>query len=162
MARVERKEFATVVAYNGNNYLLGIYTPDSSYEWNPDIQTTTDVCGETHGDIEKSEPVQTFDPHYIADSNNAFDKYMFQCAMTNNLAAINGAFTVYLVALFKPVNGGYKAYRHQHCTIVPTSIGGEAYLGMPLEVHFSNEISTGVCTALGNGTATFDTSWTDV
>lgn len=173
MARYKREKFATIVGYfpdssspTSESYeLLGLYTPDSSYEWNPDIQTTTDVLGKTHGDIEKSEPVQTFDPHYITKESsdvNDFDEYMFELVMTNKLEDINGKFNVYLVALFDDSGTSsshvYTAYKHTGCTIVPTSIGGESYLGMPLEVRFSNKVTTGTCSTIDPDSFSFSQS----
>ena len=154
MARIYRKLLATIAEWTEGSgrsattkrELLGLYTPDSSIEFNSDIQTVTDVLGITHGDVEKTEPVQTFDPHYLMDDSD-LDEYMVENAMKNNFNAFNGQFTVYVVAMWMDSgtssSHAYSTAKHSNCSIFPTSLGGEAYTGMPLEVHFSNDITEG-------------------
>lgn len=152
MPRIQRKHLITIaeVTPKGSNTpirkILGEYTPDSSIEFNNDLQTVTDILGKTHSDVEKTEPVQTFDPHYLME-NNALDDYMFKAAVKNDIDAYNGVFSFYIVAEFMNEGGSgtdaFFAVKHSGCSLIPTSLGGEAHIDMPYEAHFSNDITEG-------------------
>ena len=40
-------------------------------------------------------------------------------------------------------DGKYYCVKHSGCSILPTSIGGDSYTSMPIEVHYSNNITEG-------------------
>lgn len=128
--------------------ILGTRTPDSSIEFNADIQTSTDILGITYTDVNKTEPQQSFDPYYII-GGKKLGEYMTKAALKNDINAYNGKFNVYVVTLFI-INGTtsvsdakYYTVKHSGCSIIPTSFGGESFLALPFEVHFSNEITEG-------------------
>lgn len=155
--RAQRKLLITVAEWGASGSttkeVLGVRTPDSSIEFNPDTQKTTDVLGIGYTDVEKTEPQQTFDPHYII-GGSALDEYMVKAALANDIDAFNGAFTIYVITAFidsgSSSSHAYYAVKHEGCTILPTSLGGEAYTGMPLEVHLSNDITEGTVDKLDN------------
>ena len=154
--RAQRKELITVAEWStgsGTNAtthkeIIGVRTEDSSIEFNPDIETVTDILGITYTDVNKTEPQQTFDPHYIVGGSD-LDEYLTQAALKNDINAFNGVFDIYIITAFivdgepSTTDGKYYAVKHQGCTILPTSIGGSNYTSMPLEVHFSNDIVEG-------------------
>lgn len=155
--RVQRKKLITAVQWSENSTLktevLGLRTPDSSIEYNQDKQKTTDVLGITHADIEKTEPTQTFDPHYLSDDSD-FDKYLMKAAMENDIDAYNGVFDILIIDATQdsgtsPAHA-YYTVKHKNCTVAPTSLGGESYVGMPIELDFSNDIVIGTVDKLGN------------
>ena len=156
--RAQRKLLITVAEWStGTNTtareILGVRTPDSSIEFNPDTQTSTDVLGINYTDVEKTEPQQTFDPHYII-GGSALDEYMAKAALDNDIDKYNGAFTIYVISAFMDSGSGsthaYYTVMHEGCTILPTSMGGEDYTAMPLEVHFSNDITKGTVDKLSD------------
>jgi hypothetical protein len=128
--------------------ILGTRTPDSSIEFNADIETSTDILGITYTDINKTEPSQTFDPYYII-GGKKLGEYMTTAALTNNINAYNGKFNIYIVTLFiiqgttTVSDAKYYTVKHSGCSIIPTSMGGESFLALPFEVHFSNDITEG-------------------
>lgn len=149
--RAQRKLMITVAEWSTGTSttareILGARTPDSSIEFNPDTQKSTDVLGITYTDVEKTEPQQSFDPHYVI-GGSALDEMMVEAALKNDIDKFNGAFSIYVITAF--IDSGasgshaYFAVKHEGCTILPTSLGGEAYTGMPLEVHYSNKITEG-------------------
>ena len=151
--RAQRKLLITVAEW-GSNYreILGVRTEDSSIEFNIDSETTTDILGISYSDVNKTEPQQTLDPHYIvgkSSNTNSLDQYLTEAALKNDIDAYNGVFDIYIIAAF--INGGsdgvaaapYYAVKHSGCSIFPTAIGGDSYTSMPLEVHFSNNITEG-------------------
>ena len=69
--------------------------------------------------------------------------------MHNRITDYNQAFNVYIICGFMgDSTNGYEAVRHDHCSILPTSIGGDSYVAMPLEIHFSNDITSGTVNKL--------------
>ena len=151
----ERKTFITVAEWSEGTTssireILGTRTEDSSMEFNPDIETMTDVRGITYPDVNKTEPQQTFDPFYIMGGSN-LAAFLTEAALKNDISAYNNAFTIYQIAAFSGNStDGYYAVKHEHCTILPNSIGGDAKVSMPIEIHFSNEITVGTVNKLSD------------
>lgn len=152
--RAERKTLITVAEWSEGGEqkreILGTRTEDSSIEFNADIETTTDIRGITYSDINKTEPQQDFDPYYILGGSD-LGAFMHRNALRNNITAYSDAFDVYVITAYDYTTTGtgasattsYFAVKHAHCSIIPTSMGGDAYVNMPIEVHFSNDITVG-------------------
>lgn len=155
--RAQRKMLITVAEWGGTwedgeytgdstKELLGYRTEDSSIEFNADIATSTDIHGITYSDVNKTEPQQSFDPLYVM-GGSKLAEYLTQAALKNDIAKYNNVFNVYIIAAFITDGGAgatkYYTVRHKNCSIIPTSIGGDAYTNMPIEVHFSNDIDEG-------------------
>ena len=160
--RAQRKTLITVAEWTPDSAtepireILGARTEDSSIEFNPDVATSTDILGITYTDVNKTEPNQSFDPYYIL-GGSKLSEYLVQAALENDIQKYNGKFTVYIIAAF--INDGvkgvddassYKAIKHSGCSIIPQSIGGDAYTGMPIEVHYSNNITVGTVNELSD------------
>lgn len=144
--RTQRKLLITVAEWgatgSSSREILGVRTPDSSIEFNADITTETDIRGITYTDVNKTEPQQTLDPFYqMAGSKLA--AYLAKAAMENDINAYNGKFTIYLINAGIGSAGTYYAVKHEGCTIIPTSMGGDSYVNMPIEIHLSNDITVG-------------------
>lgn len=129
--------------------ILGARTEDSAIEFNPDTETVTDILGITYTDVNKTEPQQDFDPFYLM-GGSALGEYLAEAALKNDIAAYNNMFEIYVITAFIGESGSYKAVKHSGCSIIPTSIGGDSYVSMPIEVHFSNNITAGTVDKLGN------------
>lgn len=160
--RAQRKTLITVAEWTPGNEvdpvreILGARTEDSSIEFNPDVATSTDILGITYTDVNKTEPNQSFDPYYIM-GGSKLSEYLVQAALENDIQKYNGKFTIYIIAAF--INDGvkgvedassYKAIKHTGCSIIPQSIGGDAYTAMPIEVHYSNNITVGTVDSLSD------------
>lgn len=122
--------------------ILGTRVTDSSIDLNADIETSTDILGNTYTDVNKTEPQQTLDPSYII-GGSKISAYLYDAAIHNRIADYNGVFRIYIISVFIGTDAAYETVRHDGCTIIPTSIGGESYVAMPMEIHFSNRITSG-------------------
>lgn len=153
--RAQRKTLITVARWtegtgtgSEKTEILGTRTEDSSIEFNADIQTVTDILGITYTDVNKTEPQQSFDPFYILGGSD-LSVYLSQAALKNDIQAYNNKFDLYLIASFMTEgvatenDGKFYCVKHAGCSIIPTSIGGDAYNSMPIEVHYSNDITEG-------------------
>lgn len=158
--RAQRKTLITVARWtegtgtgSEKTEILGTRTEDSSIEFNADIQTVTDILGITYTDVNKTEPQQSFDPFYILGGSD-LSVYLSQAALKNDIQAYNNKFDIYLIAAFMTEgeatqsDGKFYCVKHAGCSIIPTSIGGDAYNSMPIEVHYSNDITEGTVDVL--------------
>lgn len=144
--------FATNTYFSGQKLRerLGVRVPDSSIEFNVDKEKTTDICGITYTDINKTEPTQAFEPFNLI-GGSKLGAYLYDAAIHNRVTDYNQTFNVYIIAGFMGDNtNGYETVMHQHCTINPTSIGGESYVQMPIEVDYSNDIVSGTVDKLAD------------
>lgn len=159
--RAQRKTLITVAEWTPAGAtepvreILGARTEDSSIEFNADIATSTDILGVTYTDVNKTEPQQTFDPFFLL-GGSALGEYLVAAALENRINDYNGKFNVYIIAAFINDKSGtteatkYKTVMHSGCSIIPTSMGGDAYVSMPIEVHYSNDITVGTVDKLAD------------
>ena len=162
--RVRRKLLITVAEWSvpgagtstvTHRTILGKRTEDSSIELNADIETTTDVLGITYTDVNKTEPQQDFDPHFVMGGED-LDTYLLDAVLNNDIDKYNNVFNIYIITAWIDDKTGsgtseshkYKTIKHSGCSIIATNIGGDSYVQMNLEVHFSNDITSGYCTTL--------------
>ena len=162
--RAQRKTLITVAEWTPAGAsatpvreILGARTEDSSIEFNADIAKSTDILGITYADVNKTEPQQTFDPFFLL-GGSQLGEYLVSAALENRITDYNGKFNVYIITAFISETSGtgegattkYKAIKHTGCSIIPTSMGGDAYVSMPIEVHYSNDITVGTVDKLSN------------
>lgn len=121
---------------------LGTRTEDSSIEFNPDIQESTDILGNNYTDVNKTQPTQGFDPFLIL-GGSRLGAYLNDIRRRNALSELTGAFTIYVITGFVGESGQYEAEKQVDCTITYESMGGDANVNFPITVHFSNKITTG-------------------
>lgn len=151
--RAERKLLITVAEWNEKTMdgttpgteqvreLLGTRTEDSSIDYNPDIQESTDILGNNYTDVNKTQPSQSFDPFLIL-GGSRLGAFLNDIRRRNALSELN-QFTIYIITAFIGTEGAYATEKHVDCTITYDSIGGDANVNFPITVHFSNKITTG-------------------
>ena len=150
--RAERKLLITVAEWDEKldgttgteqvRELLGARTEDSSIEFNPDIQESTDILGNNYTDVNKTQPTQAFDPYLIL-GGSRLGAFLNDIRRRNALSELTGVFRIYIITAFIGSSGSYEAERHSDCTITYESMGGDANVNFPITVHFSNKITTG-------------------
>ena len=129
--------------------IIGKRVEDSSIEFNADITTITDILGITYTDVNKTEPQQTFDTFKII-GGSKLASYLVDAALSNNITKYNNNFTIYIITAFIGTSSAYNAVKHTGCSIIPTSIGGDAWVEMPIEVHYSNNLTKGTVNKLAD------------
>lgn len=138
--RAERKLMLTVVEWTEGTTtereILGTRTPDSSIEYNADIQTETDVRGITYTDVNKTQPQQDFDPFLVLGGSKLGAK-LNDIRRRNALSELS-QFTAYVITAFIGTAGAYEAEKHEGCTIVYTAMGGDANVNFPISLYYSN------------------------
>lgn len=150
--RAERKLLITVAEWSEGSTkereILGTRTEDSSIDYNPDIETTTDILGINYTDMNRTQPQQDFDPYLILGGSKLGAK-LNDIRRRNALSELN-QFTVYIITAFTGTAGAYDAERHTDCTIAYNSIGGDTNVNMPISVYFSNKITVGTVDKLAD------------
>ena len=151
--RAERKLLITVAEWlegsTPTREILGTRTEDSSIEYNPDIETTTDILGINYTDLNKTQPQQDFDPYLILGGSKLGAK-LNDIRRRNALSELS-QFTVYIITAFVgSSSNGYAAEKHTGCTITYNSIGGDANVNFPISVYFSNQITLGTVDVLAD------------
>lgn len=153
--RAERKLLITVAEWTETvgttptqvREILGRRTEDSSIEYNPDIQTSTDILGINYTDVNKTQPQQDFDPFLIL-GGSKLGAFLNDKRKRNALSELS-AFKVYIITAFVgSAQEGYSAERHDDCTILFNSLGGDANVNMPISVYFSNKVTPGTVNKL--------------
>lgn len=151
--RAERKLLITVAEWmegsTQTREILGTRTQDSSIEYNPDIETTTDILGINYTDLNKTQPQQDFDP-YLVLGGSALGAKLNDIRRRNALSELS-QFTIYIITAFiGDSTNGYAAEKHVHCTITYNSIGGDVNVNFPISVYFSNDITLGTVDKLAD------------
>lgn len=150
--RAERKLLITVVEWKEgsttNREILGKRTPDSSIEYNSEIETSTDILGNNYTDLNRTQPSQTFDPYLIL-GGSKLGALLNDIRKRNALSELN-QFTAYIITAFTGSAGAYEAERHDDCTITYDAIGGDVNVNFPITLHFSNKITTGTVDKLAD------------
>lgn len=151
--RVQRKTLITVAGWTEDGTevreVLGARTEDSAIEFNPDIETTTDILGVTYTDVNKTEPQQDFDPYMLL-KNSKLGAYLSEAVLNNKIDKFSNCFDIYVITAFLGSEGAFECVKHTGCSIIPRSMGGDTYVSMPIEVHFSNEITKGTVDKLAD------------
>lgn len=161
--RAERKLLITVAEWDREGQkvreLLGTRVEDSSIEYNPDIETTTDILGNNYTDMNRTQPSQSFDTFTIMGGAKLAAK-LNDIRRRNAVSELN-MFTLYIITAFVGTEGAYEAERHTDCTITYDSFGGDVRVFMPITAYFSNKITTGTVDKLKDDfTFTEDTTVT--
>ena len=144
-------EFATGTYYSKNEQreILGTRTEESSIEFNPDIETTTDIRGNTYTDMNKTEPEQSFDPYRILGGSKLGPK-LHDIMFRNAVSELN-QFTMYIIASYiGDSSTGYKAQKQTDCTITYDSLGGDTKMNFRITVHYSNKSTAGTVNKLSD------------
>lgn len=147
----EAPTFATNTYYKKDTEreILGTRTEDSSIEFNPDIETTTDIRGNTYTDMNKTEPEQSFDPYRILGGSKLGPK-LHDIMFRNAVSELN-QFTMYIIASYiGDSTNGYKTQKQTDCTITYDSWGGDTKVNFPITVHYSNKITPGTVDKLSD------------
>ena len=132
--------------------LLGRGVEDASVAFNHDTNQTTDILGITDTEVSPAKPELDPDPCTIRGGQKLSAK-LLDIERRNAIAEL-GQFTILHVHCFLGTASAFTAEKHTNCTIVPQSLGGSTYVGMPMNVYLSNEKVLGTAT-VANGVPTF-------
>ena len=144
--KAERKLLVTAVNVgdsitNGSGtpewQIIGVGVEDSSIEYNPDTETKTDILGITETTVNKLETSQTLEPMTVRGGSKLAVKLYNQ--IKYNRVSEFAMYEVMQIHAYVGTDGAYEAEVHKNCTITPQSLGGDAYVDMPIDINYSND-----------------------
>lgn len=132
--------------------LVGKGVEDSSVELNPTTETVTDILGVTETSVTKWEPKQSLDPNTVKGGSKL--NFKLHSIWQNKTPELLSKFDVLIVYAYIGQENSFDAEMQKNCTINITSIGGSAYVDMPIEILLSNDSQRGTVT-MKNATPSF-------
>ena len=121
--------------------IVGVGVEDSAIEFNPDIETLTDILGITKTKVNKLETSQALDPFTLQGGSDLQLK-LYNQIKYGRLSELS-MYEVLQIHAYVGASGSYEAELHSGCTITPQSIGGSAYIDMPITINYSNNKTHG-------------------
>lgn len=132
--------------------ILGYGVEDATMSFNHDVSTVVDILGISHTDVSAAKPQLDLDPMNIRGGQKLSAK-LLDIERRNAVSELS-EFEVLNVHAYLGEDTAFLAEKHVNCTIVPQSLGGSSYVGMPLNVHLSNNKVLGTAT-IADGKVTF-------
>lgn len=132
--------------------IVGRGVEDSAIELNPNTETTTDILSITETAVTKWEPNQSLDPNTVKGGSKL--NFKLHEIWQNKTPELLSQFDVLIVYAYIGTGSTFDAEMQKNCTINITSIGGSAYVDMPIEISYSNDSTKGTATIVG-GVPTF-------
>lgn len=132
--------------------IVGRGVEDSSIELNPSTETVTDILGITDTSVTKWEPQQSLSPNTVKGGSKL--NFKLHQIWQNKTPELLSQFEVLIVYAYIGEGTTFEAEVQKGCTINITSIGGSAYVDMPIEISYSNNSTKGTAT-IADGKPTF-------
>ena len=133
--------------------LLGVGVEDSAIETNFETETVNDILGNSETSVTGASPSQSFEPFTVrGGSKLAFKLHEIWLNKEYEKLSKFDMLTVY--GYVGSETDGYDADMQSDCTITFGSIGGSAYVDMPITVNYSDKKERGTV-AFANGVPTF-------
>lgn len=154
--KAPRKLLMTYVDVSDNETpeweLVGRGVEESAIELNPSTETVTDILGITDTSVTKWEPNQSFDPNTVKGGSKLNHK--LHQIWQDKKPELLSKFNVLIVYAYLGEKNNFEAEVQKNCTINITSLGGSAYVDMPIEISFSNDSTKGTV-SISDGAPTF-------
>ncbi len=122
--------------------LLGVGVEDSAIETNFETETVNDILGNSETSVTGASPSQSFEPFTVrGGSKLAFKLHEIWLNKEYEKLSKFDMLTVY--GYVGSETDGYDADMQSDCTITFGSIGGSAYVDMPITVNYSDKKERG-------------------
>lgn len=133
---------------------IGKRVEDSSAEFDWSDETKKDIFGNTYTTLQKPKITQSFDPCEL-DAGDVAQVKIWNLSVKDQDAAALSSQDMLLVHCYAGTAGtAMFAERYSACAIKPSSLGGSANVGMPIDVTFGGKRETGTA-AVAAGAVTF-------
>lgn len=133
--------------------LIGSGVEDSSIEYNLDKTKVTDILGITTTKVNKTEPTQSLTP-FTLEGGNELQLQLYNHYRNDRFAELSQYEVMLVHGYVGTEDTAMEAELHADCTISVESLGGSAYVDMPITIDLSNDKTLGTA-ALAAGVFTF-------
>ena len=135
---------------------VGKRVEDSSAEYDWGKESKTDIFGDTYTTLKKPTITQSFDPCELDGGDKAQLKIWNIAIKDHDTNALSNL-DMMMVHLYAVDNEKPFAERYDSCCVTPTGLGGSGggNIGMPIDVTFGGERTTGTASVDETGAVTF-------
>lgn len=135
---------------------VGKRVEDSSAEYDWGKESKTDIFGDVYTSLKKPTITQSFDPCELDGGDKAQLKIWNMAIKNQDVQGLSNL-DMLMVHLYAVAEDKPFAERYGSCCVTPTSLGGSGggNIGMPIEVTFGGERTTGTATVDASGVVTF-------
>ena len=118
----------------------GYKTEDTALEFNPDVETVTDVLGDTYTTVNKLERQISFEPNTIRPIANRgkLNEILHELTSRDELSKLS-QFKFLMAYGYVGAPGSYKAELYPFTTITPQSLGGSSRVNFPYQINPGGE-----------------------
>ena len=134
--------------------VIGKRVEDSSMEYDWGEETKRDILGIVRTTLKKPTITQTFEPCELDAADKAQVKIWNQSIRDQDVEAMVNNDLLVVHAYTGTAEDGAFAERYLSSTVRPTGLGGSSNIGMPIDVTFGGERSTGTA-KVADGALTF-------
>lgn len=133
---------------------IGKRVEDSSAEFDWGEESKNDIFGVTYSSMKKPTITQSFDPCELDAGDVAQVKIWNLAVKDHNAAALANQDMLLVHAYAGTAETAVFAERYSSCMVKPTGLGGSSSVGMPIDVTFGGNRTTGTA-AISSGKVTF-------
>lgn len=133
---------------------VGKRVEDSSTEYDWSEETKTDIFGNIYSTMKKPKITQKFDPCELDSGDTAQVKIWNMAIKDQDVSAMTNNDMLLVHAYAGTADTAVFAERYASCMVKPSSLGGSANIGMPIDVTYGGERTTGTA-AVADGVVTF-------
>ena len=122
----------------------GYKTEDTALEFNPDVETVTDVLGDTYTTVNKLERQMSFEPNTLRPIANRgkLNEILHEYTRRNQLSKLQ-EFKVLIAYGYLGTTGAYEADVYPMSTVTPQSLGGSSRVNFPYQINLGGEAMFG-------------------
>jgi hypothetical protein len=121
--------------------IVGVGVESSTIDYNIDKTKVTDILGVTKTRVNKLETTQELSPNTVRGGSKLALK-LYNDYKYGRLSELS-LYQVMQIHAYVGAAGAYEAEVHDNCTISVTSLGGSAYVDMPISIDYSNDKTHG-------------------
>lgn len=133
--------------------LLGVGIEDSAIETNFETETVNDILGNSETTVTGAAPSQSFEPFTVRGGSKLAFK-LHEIWLNKEYAKLSQFEMLTVYGYIGTETDGYEAETQADCTITFSSIGGSAYVDLPITVNYSDKKERGTV-KFADGVPTF-------
>ena len=133
---------------------VGKRVEDSSMEYDWGEESKNDIFGKTYTTMKKPTITQSFDPCELDAEDIAQGKIWNMAVKDQDVAMLSNQDMLIVHCYAGTKDTDMFAERYKSCAIKPSSLGGSANIGMPIDVTFGGDRLVGTA-SVASGTVTF-------
>lgn len=125
--------------------VMGYKLESSALEFNPEETGIVDINGRSWGGISKLQLKQSFEPYKMTSGDHGkLGAKLLQYVRDGELSKFSEFKCVIIYGfLGESGSGVYPSDKYDACTIIPSSLGGDAWAEMPITVSFGGNLTKG-------------------